>query len=183
MRASSKVSSSVQSRRLSNGTDPGFSRLPESDRADMAFFVEQIRIVLPILGFDLFRPSGGQALASAGAPIESPIFEFSAAGAQATAREAGASFVVLAGSTARKDGTSSFPESYQLLRDQLVTDGKLVESGMPAHWRFAEDVAFTSPSTASSIVAARSQNGPSFWKVRGTGQTYKAWRVARLTGV
>jgi len=45
---------------LANGTAPDFPRLPEADRADMAFFIEQLRTVLPILGFDLFRPAGGR---------------------------------------------------------------------------------------------------------------------------
>jgi hypothetical protein len=35
-------------------------KLPEADLADMAFFIKQLRIVLPILGFDLFRPAGSR---------------------------------------------------------------------------------------------------------------------------
>ena len=40
---------------LLNGTAHDYSSLPESDRADMAFFLEQIRTVLPVLGFDFLR--------------------------------------------------------------------------------------------------------------------------------
>jgi hypothetical protein len=29
--------------------------LPESDQADMAFFIEQVRIILPVLGFNFLR--------------------------------------------------------------------------------------------------------------------------------
>ncbi|WP_240493112.1 GIY-YIG nuclease family protein [Kushneria phosphatilytica] len=43
--------------KLINGTSHDYGNLPESDRADMAFFVEQIRIVLPVLGFDFLRDS------------------------------------------------------------------------------------------------------------------------------
>jgi hypothetical protein len=39
---------------LANDTDPDFQRLPEADRADMDFFIVQLRLILPILGFDLF---------------------------------------------------------------------------------------------------------------------------------
>ena len=35
---------------LANGTDPDFQRLPEADRADMELFVEQVTLMLPILG-------------------------------------------------------------------------------------------------------------------------------------
>ncbi len=40
---------------LANVTAPETPRLPEADRSDMAFFIEQLQTVLPILGFDLFR--------------------------------------------------------------------------------------------------------------------------------
>jgi hypothetical protein len=42
---------------LINGTDPDSQRLPEADRADMEFFVEQLTLMPPIVGFDLFRHS------------------------------------------------------------------------------------------------------------------------------
>jgi hypothetical protein len=40
-------------------------------------------------------------------------------GVHATARELEDGFVVLAGSTARRDGTERFPEGYRSFRDQL----------------------------------------------------------------
>jgi len=141
----------------------------------MAFFIEQLRTVLPILGFDLFRPAGGPPMDDKG-----PIFELDAVGIRATARELDDGFIVLTGSTARRDGTAAFPEGYRTLRDQLVKDGKLVECPEPGHYRFAADVAFPSPSAAASVVMAGSASGPREWKLRGTGQTYKVWRAAKL---
>ena len=41
--------------KLVNGTAHEYINLPESDRADMAFFMEQIRTVLPVLGLDFLR--------------------------------------------------------------------------------------------------------------------------------
>src|SRR5690606_4688681 len=40
---------------LINGTAHDYTMLPESDLADMAFFIDQIRIILPVLGFDFLR--------------------------------------------------------------------------------------------------------------------------------
>src|SRR5712691_9735297 len=122
---------------LANGTAPDFARLPEADRADMAFFIEQMRTVLPILGFDLFRPAGGRLMSQFGADGKNPVFELDAVCVRATARELDEGFVVLAGSTARRDGTAAFPEGYRSFRDQLVKDGKLVEGPEPGHYRFA----------------------------------------------
>ena len=39
-----------------NVTEPDFTRLPEADRSDMAAFLDQLKIVLPVVGFDVFRP-------------------------------------------------------------------------------------------------------------------------------
>ena len=57
---------------LANGTAPDFVRLPEADRSDMAFFIEHLRTVLPIFGFDLFRPAGGRSRSQSGAGEQNP---------------------------------------------------------------------------------------------------------------
>jgi hypothetical protein len=87
---------------------------------------------------------------------------------------------VLAGSTARKVGTETFPAGYQALRDQLVQGGRLVDGPSPELFTFAADMAFASPSAAASIVAARSASGPREWRLRGSGLSYRDWRAARL---
>jgi hypothetical protein len=166
---------------LANGTEPEFALLPEADRSDMAFFLGQLRIVLPILGIDLFRPD--QAASSLrGEAAQSPIFELQSVDASATGRDSDLGFIVLAGSTARKRGTSSFPQGYRSVRDQLVADGKLADDGHEEHYRFAVDVAFPSPSAAASVVMAGSANGQIAWKERGSGQPYRHWRSAQLGG-
>ncbi|MHB1109665.1 MAG: GIY-YIG nuclease family protein [Devosia sp.] len=164
---------------LTNDTHPDFQRLPEIDRADMDTFVSQLRIVLPILGFDLFRRSPEQ-VASMSAPAGDATFTFSTAGASATARETEDGFVVLAGSTARKATTETFPAGYLALRNQFMADGRMVDGPTPELYRFAADIAFSSPSAAASIVAARSASGPLEWKIVGTGQSYRDWRAAKL---
>ena len=145
----------------------------------MEFFLGQLRLVLPILGFDLFRRPAGR-VASGGRSSDEALFAFSTAGASATAREAEEGFVVLAGSTARREGTDTFPLGYRVLRDRLLQDGQLAESPDPELYRFAANIAFASPSAAASVVAARSASGLREWKLSGTGQTYRDWRAERL---
>jgi hypothetical protein len=159
---------------LANGTDPEFALLPEADRSDMAFYLKQLRIVLPIVGCDLFRPShvSRQIVGRA----ENPIFVLESVGANATARDTDLGFVVLAGSTARKQATASFPQGYRSISDQLVADRKLVEGPDPGAYRFAMDVSFPSPSAAATVVMARSANGHIEWKERCSGRTYRGWR-------
>jgi Domain of unknown function (DUF4357) len=119
-------------------------------------------------------------LAQSEADGQNPVFELDAVGVRATARELDDGFIVLAGSTARRDGTEAFPQGYRSFRDQLLKDGKLVESPEPGHYRFAVDVAFPSPSAAAAVVMARSASDPQEWKLQGTGQTYKVWRAGNL---
>jgi hypothetical protein len=140
----------------------------------------QGRLVLPILAFDLFRPSGPQALAQSSSAVSSPIFELEAVGVRATGQESDAGFIVFARSTARRQGTPAFPEGYRILRDQLVRDGKLVVGTDAANYHFATDIVFSSPSAAAAVVTARSASGPMEWKLRRSGQTYRDWRNAQL---
>ena len=166
---------------LTNSTSPDFQRLPEADRADMEFFADQVMLTLPLVGFDLFRrwPSEPQSSNPSSEDREG-VFVFTTAGASARARETDDGFVVLPGSTARRTPSSTFPAGYLALRDQLIADGRLVDGPTSDLFTFSTDVAFTSPSAAASIVAARSASGPREWKLEGTGQMYKDWRMTGL---
>ena len=165
---------------LTNDIYPDFQRLPEADKADMEVFLEQVQIVLPILGFDLFRKRNAAAAFESAVSDEVPLFVFSTSAAAATARESEDGFVVMAGSTARKAHSETFPAGYLALRQKLLSEGRLVEGDSPEHYRFATDVTFSSPSAAASIVSARSASGPLEWKIQGTGQTYRDWQAVRL---
>ncbi|MBI4924122.1 MAG: GIY-YIG nuclease family protein [Devosia nanyangense] len=174
-----KLTQQAGSVALTNDTHPDFQRLPEADRADMDYFVDQLGHVLPILGFDLFRRASAQSASTVASP-DNPLFVFTTAGASATARETDEGFVVLAGSMARKRQSETFPAGYRALRDKLVADGQLVDGPSAELLTFATDVVFTSPSAAASIVAARSASGPLEWKIGETATTYRDWRAARL---
>ncbi|OHC26710.1 MAG: endonuclease [Pseudomonadales bacterium RIFCSPLOWO2_12_59_9] len=172
---------------LLNGTAHDYGSLPESDRADMAFFLEQIRTVLPVLGFDflreLTRPSS-MAGSSVAEPLSaSPRFVMTAAkyGASAAAQEIDGEFVVLKGSTARGEWGNT-AHSYENLFKLLVTDGVLQAAGGSCKV-FTQDYAFSSPSAAAAVIHGRAANGRTEWTVQGTGQTYAAWQDQQLSSV
>ena len=166
--------------KLTNGTAPVFDLLPESDRADMEFFIEQIGVILPVLGFDFTQALLIPSTQSKPTAIATqPQFEMSAVGVKADAVEADGKFVVLKGSQARSGSTASWT-SYKGLRDKLLSDQKLVESGQSNILTFAENVAFDSPSAAAAVVYAGNQNGRIAWRVKGTGQTYKDWQGSQI---
>jgi hypothetical protein len=150
--------------RLTNTRVPDFRRLPEADVADMDYFLAQLRIVLPILGYDLFRPAEAASLPDPkrSAPSDRDTLSFEPAGVSARAIDTEAGFIVLAGSTARHGETDTFPAGYLALREKLIADGALVVDG--DRLRFERDVQFASPSAAAAIVAGRSASGPREWR-------------------
>jgi len=165
--------------KLMNGTAHDYANLPEADRADMAFFMEQIRIVLPVLGFDFLRDTRrppARTQTDDSAPSESPTFclEIPKHGLKAHGREYEGEFFVLADSTARDKWTSP-SHGYENLFNQLCADGVLVEDGQGRR-RFTQDQAFSSPSAAAAIVSGRPSNGRTAWKVADTGETYADWQ-------
>lgn len=166
---------------LDNGNEPDPPPLPEADVADMEYFLSQIRLLLPVLGFNLMQRLAW-AEQTEGDEVredESPLFEMTPIGLNAQMRIVGGEFVVLTGATARKEGHTRWT-SYKGLRAQLVEDGVLVDSDNPEHYKFSSDYAFASPSAAAAVIYAGNQNGRLAWKHKETGRTYKDWQESRL---
>ncbi len=172
---------------LLNGTAHDYGNLPESDRADMAFFLEQIRTVLPVLGFDFLRelskPSAAVSTSLVAQVSSSPRFnlEVPRYGISAQGQEIDGEFFVLKGSKARVEWVGT-ERGYQGLFKQLVAEGLLVAQGSD-NQVFSDDYAFSSPSAAAAVVCGRSANGRTSWVVEGTGQTYAAWQDQQLNSV
>lgn len=163
---------------LMNGTAHDYTVLPESDLADMAFFIEQVRIILPVLGFDFLRDPAASHNTSAGS--ESAVFEMELPtfGVKAQAQEIDGSFVVLKGSIARPKWTAK-NNGYGNLYDQLVKDGVLGEE-VEGKRGFTKDYEFNSPSAAAAVVAGRNTNGRRKWLVKGSQVTYGDWQSAMV---
>ncbi len=167
---------------LRNGTAHDYTVLPEADQADMAFFSEQIRTILPVLGFDFLReaavkPAAPDQTSQASA---SPMFELKLPkyNISARAQEIDGEFIVLAGSQARKKWVG-VQGGYNVLFDQLAEDSVLVLDN-PERRTFSRNHAFSSPSAAAAVVSGRSANGRISWFVEGTKQTYGDWQVQQV---
>lgn len=174
---------------LANGNEPGRKALPESDISDMEFFIAQVEVILPVVGFDFLRPKGRiTALAApskgaeqaSGLPLEL-VFASDKLGYRAMAVEVDGEVTVLEGSTAtaKSDFAS---KGYSSLRDLLITEGRLVPVPGSQLLQFKEPVTFTSASAAAAVVANRNTNGRTAWRLISTGQTLKEWQDAQLAG-
>jgi len=175
---------------LNNRTTPDVPQLPEADQSDMEFFIEQLRVVLPVLGLDLLKAATTAAplplqatQTGAEPPAPSPTFELATQkyDLRAEAREVQDEFVVLAGSQAQASwiGVAS---GYEALRQRLIDDGVL-SPGASNHLTFTRDYAFSSLTAAAAVILGRSSNGRKEWVVSGTRKTYADWQDTQLAAI
>ncbi len=167
--------------KLVNGTSPDPVALPEADVSDMEYYIEQARIVLPVLGINLLRTTERKPVASVASNAPEPgtstmfTMELKREGIIASANLVDGEFTVLEGSGARREWVGVPVHNYTVLRDKLEQDGTLNPSADGRTMRFARDYAFTSPSAAAAVVAGRSANGRKEWLAQGSRLTYGEW--------
>lgn len=169
--------------RLLNGNNPPQSSLPEADASDMEAFIEQLQIVLPVLGVNLLRSTRvtarrGQGDGNGSSPLlQLPTFVLVQRknGLKAMAQEVDGEFTVRAGSQARRDGGAA-EYSYLKLYRQLVADGVLMLQEGLQTMVFTRDHVFASPSAAAAVVLGRSANGRLEWKNEATGRSFGSWQ-------
>jgi hypothetical protein len=178
------ISLGVQAQRakIVNSTNPDVPRLPEPDVADMEYFLEQVQMLLPVLGltFAMPLPTSEDKQFTDFISHESPTFYMNYKKAKALAREVNDEFVILKGSTICKEETSSLASSYRQLRSQLLIDGKLIDSDNTDCWRLTQDLPLTSPSAAACVVGGLSLNGRATWQVKDANQSYASWQDSQL---
>jgi hypothetical protein len=167
---------------VANGNDPGLKQLPESDVADMEYFLTQLQLALPAIGVNVFRPKVALSLKDNPAVGQSLTLSLDAKkhGVKATAIEHDGEFTVLAGAIATQSAFSS--NQYDSLRAQLIEDGSLVV-GADGALKLVQDTTFASPSAAAAVLLNRNSNGRTEWKVKDTGQTLKDWQDQKLAAV
>lgn len=169
--------------RLANGTAPEPLVLSEADISDMEFFIDQAKIILPVLGVNLLRSTKASVVTSTGvvAKDASPVFVLAVKGeTDATAQEIDGEFIVREGSLGRPEWTYTDTSAYKKLRDRLVADGVLEKTPDGKSARFTRDYVFGSPSAAAAVVLGRNSNGRNEWKVQGAKISFAAWQESLL---
>ena len=168
---------------LINATAPLPLTLPEADVSDMEYFIAQAKIVLPVLGVNLFRSVASTEASSSevGVPTiaqRSPVFELRAVrdALRSTSVEVDGEFTVFAGSGARIVRNPS-DDGYLRLRRNLEQDGTIVPSEDGTTMRFLRDQVFASPSAAAAVCLGTSTaNGRTDWRSVETGVQYGNWQ-------
>ena len=177
-----EIAKKSQRAEIDNTTAPDTKSIPESEAADMEFFLDQILLILPILGFTFTKPSPTSSDNIKEPKNSSPLFSYEFVGTHATAREIEGEFIVFKGSTARKESKPSW-KSYKGLREQLLKDGKIIDSPDKEFYIFKENVAFNSPSAAAAVIFGGNQNGRKRWRIQGSKKTYAQWKEELLKDI
>lgn len=172
---------------VENGNEPSLKQLPESDIADMEYFLGQLQIILPVLGVDILR-SKAQANFSTSAPnpqvppsgVLQLVLSSKKHGVEAYAVEIDGEVTV--GKDSVATGKTFVSNTYGNLRDELIADGSLLMRA-DGNYVFTQDVPFPSPSAAAAVVLNRNSNGRTEWRVKATGQSLKDWQDAQLSAV
>ncbi len=172
-----------------NEQNPEPTFLPESGIAVMEEFLENVRYLLPVLGFNFLLPNPTQSQSISENTFEVPYPRLRMAArrkgfsseAIAYGKQTENGFVVFAGSTANKQVAAKFEGGYASLRNQLIQKQILVNTTPESDYLvFSQDFGFGSPSAAASIVAGTSVNGRDYWVIENTGVTLGMWQKKQV---
>jgi Domain of unknown function (DUF4357) len=181
-----ELSKNADRYQLENGNTPPESSLPRADRDAMQEFVENIRMVLGILGYSILEPILKSKLCNelnTSSNIKNDesnllgelIFKVNNLTAQGAATDEG--FVLKKGSQLSKINTDSIPGKLANIKAHLLKNGSFVDDG--DNLIATEDILLSSSSYAAAIVAGTSRSGPQSWKTTN-GKTMKQIEDASL---
>jgi hypothetical protein len=165
---------------VKNGNEAWSGKLPEADTADMEAFFENVRLLLPTLGVNVFALEAQNNPDKPSSSVLTLELRWEDAKADCVVRDG--QFVVMAGSTARVKEVDSLSDWARALRNNLRDTGVLAP--MPNNGlllRFEQEYAFDSPSAAAAVVSGTGLNGRAHWKVKGEGISYKEWMQQQVT--
>jgi hypothetical protein len=165
---------------LINRTEPNFERLPEADISDMESFLEELQLILPVVGVDFLRRPKLK-VAEISKEDEQIFFSLknSGKGICARATEVDGEFVLLAGSKGNLHEAPSFPEKIKIIRELALESGRARRNGTE-NFAVEEDIAFSSPSAAAVFLFGTSRNGRTDWLVEGKSITYGSMKDSQM---
>jgi hypothetical protein len=145
------------------------SKLPESDREDMEVFLSKVNQLLPVLGVELLVSVSEK---SAFGDKRHKVLHCDIKNVKAKGYQVPNGFLVLKGSEAvykERPSVEKWPWPKNM-RQKFLKDGVLIDKGNKLE--FAEDIEFSSPSTAAAVIHGGHANGLTAWK-DSKGRTLK----------
>ncbi|MEC9364591.1 MAG: GIY-YIG nuclease family protein [Pseudomonadota bacterium] len=155
---------------VENSNIPRGAKLSEADASDMDYFVEQIKLILPVVGVRSLIVAAPHSAVPHMATKGEREYLIRSKELKARMVEIDGGFVVRAGSEAALKTSKSIALGWLKIRKKLLDAGVL--KLQRDRYVFGEDASFSSPSAASSVVLGRQAPGPVSW-VLPDGKSYK----------
>lgn len=138
-----------------NSNTPTESSISEMDQAEMDEFIDNMRLILSVLGHKVLESSAGNIRNK-----HTPTYYLQdRTGVKASGKPTSEGFAILKGSRITQNIASSLSQSVLNKRQRLIDKGIVDEN-----YIFTQDWSFSSPSLAAAIVVGYSINGRSAWK-------------------
>ena len=139
--------------------------MKESQIAVMEEFVDNVKVLINVLGYKVLEPL--VQTDSAETQTDAEILYVSSGSANASGKVTTEGFVVFAGAAInQKTSVKSLSTGMQKLRQKLIDSEKVQE------WVTKEDILFSSSSAAADFIMGYSVSGPQTWKTKD-GRTLK----------
>jgi hypothetical protein len=155
-----QIAIKVNRYKVKNSNTPTQPSISESDQAEMEEFIENIKMLVNVLGFKAFEELIQES--SNNKEVSSNFFIKAARGANAQGQQTSDGFVVLKDSEIASSTVDSYPDGWKNSRQELIDNGTIIEKNEKLV--FSNDYLFNSPSAAAAIVMGRSANGLMEWK-------------------
>jgi len=143
-----------------NKKDGNSVSLPQMVKDEMDTYFDNMKILLPTMGFDLFKPVLKEQRQSLTERDEKVFLTVGDIKAQAKLTTNG--LVVLRGSLMKSAATQALASTYLKIRNDLIEKGYVRSTAKDLE--FIQDYEFSSPSQAGSVILGYSVNGRTFWK-------------------
>ena len=148
---------------IDNGNSPSLPTLHEADISDMEYFLDQLKLILPVMGFrflisSIVKQSENESITER---KEKVLLKINHSKIIANMYINNQGFIVTKGSQAKKNLSKSCTITYRKLRRKLLDTDILKDNG--EFYEFDVDYIFSSPSAASNMILGRNSNGYTEW--------------------
>lgn len=163
---------------LKNGNNPKQPTVPREDVSGLESFYENISIIMPLLGYDIFVQA---EILSGKQKTKQEIFVCKKGDVVSTGvlLEDGKMKVMKSSEAVLQETTAFQGYVYKKLRDELIAKGRLALNNEKQVFVFTDDYVFDSPSAAAAVIRANPASGPIEWKKKD-GVTLKEFLNSKL---
>lgn len=169
---------------IDNTVQPELTSLPEADISDMEYFLDQIKLILPVVNLMFLVPSivkqpDDTSVSETPKNYSEIVYTVRSKKVEAKLIETEKGYVVLSGSQSSKITSNSISEGWIKQRNKLIETGVLIDGG--DFYIFKENAIFSSISAATAVVLGRQAAEPVEW-VDAYGKTFKQNQEKKFEG-